>query len=215
MSARIAAMPSWLARSTFALACLVTGGYALAWLYRAFEPGNPFAARFAGSGFDVPAHFFGAGLALVLAPLQLEDWLRRRWPAVHRTAGWLYAGAILVGGIGGLALAQHAQGGPPTRIAFTLLSLLWLMVTAHGVFLAATGDIARHRTWMAYSVALTASAITLRLVLGTGLAMGLPFLPVYTFAAWACWLFNLAACFLLLRGSRRRARRSAWRPRAA
>lgn len=154
MSARIAAMPSWLARSTFALACLVTGGYALAWLYRAFEPGNPFAARFAGSGFDVPAHFFGAGLALVLAPLQLEDWLRRRWPAVHRT-------------------------------------------------------------WMAYSVALTASAITLRLVLGTGLAMGLPFLPVYTFAAWACWLFNLAACFLLLRGSRRRARRSAWRPRAA
>jgi len=189
-----------LAQLLFSLACLATAAYAFAYLYMAFRSGDPFAERFAVSGLDVPAHFFGAGLALLLVPLQLSQGIRRRWPALHRTAGWLSAAAILIGGVSGLSLAQHAQGGWPSRAGFSLLSLLWLGVTANGIRLAIAGEVANHRRWMAYSMALTAGAVTLRLMLalGTGL-LQLPLLPVYVGAAWGSWLFNLAVCAWLLR----------------
>lgn len=54
------------ARGLFSLACLATSAYAFAYLFMAVRGGDPFAARFAISGLDVPAHFFGAGLALLL-----------------------------------------------------------------------------------------------------------------------------------------------------
>ncbi|MGJ4802747.1 DUF2306 domain-containing protein [Luteimonas sp. SDU82] len=200
MRPRLSALVLLLAQGLFSLACLATAAYAFAYLYLTARGGDPFAARFAVSGLDVPAHFFGAGLALLLLPLQLSQGVRRRWPALHRLGGWLSAGAILIGGVSGLSLAQQAHGGWPSRAGFSLLSLLWLGVTANGIRLAIAGQIARHRRWMAYSMALTAGAVTLRvmLALGTG-PLGWPFLPVYIGTAWASWLFNLAVCAWLLR----------------
>lgn len=195
-------------QAVFSLACAVTAAYAFAYLFLAFRQGDPFAASFAVSGWDVPAHFFGAGLALLLVPLQLSEGIRRRWPALHRTGGLLSAFAILVGAISGLSLAQHAQGGLPSRIGFGLLSVLWLGVTANGIRLAIRGDLARHRRWMAYSMAMTSAAVTLRLILAIGAGLlQLPFMPVYITAAWASWLINLALCAWLLHGPR--AQRSA------
>jgi hypothetical protein len=184
----------------FSLACVVVAAYAFAYLYLAYRQGDPFAARFAVSGWDVPAHFFGAGLALLLVPVQLSQGIRRRWPAVHRTSGALSAAAILIGGVSGLSLAQQAQGGLPTMAGFSLLSLLWLGITGNGIRLAIRGDTSRHGTWMAYSIALTAGAITLRVILGIGTGvLELPFMVVYITAAWASWLLNLAICALWLR----------------
>lgn len=184
-----------LAQGLFSLACLATAAYAFAYLYMAFRSGDPFAERFAASGLNVPAHFFGAGLALLLVPVQLSHGIRRRWPALHRLGGWLSAVAILIGGVSGLSLAQDAHGGWPSRTGFSLLALLWLGVTANGIRLAVAGECARHRRWMAYSMALTAGAVTLRLMLALGTGpMHLPFLPVYVAAAWGSWLFNLAVC---------------------
>ena len=64
---------------------------------------NPFTARFVVSGWDVPGHIFGAGLALLLAPLQLLTGLRRRWPRLHRLGGGVYAGAIAIAALLNLA----------------------------------------------------------------------------------------------------------------
>ena len=193
------------ARALLSLVCVATAAYAFGYLYMEYRAGDPFATSFAVSGWDVPAHFFGAGLALLLLPVQLSDGIRRRWPAVHRVGGWLSAFAILVGGLSGLSLARDAQGGWPSTIGFALLSLLWLGITANGVRLAIRGDTARHRRWMAYSMALTAAAVTLRVILAVGAGiLQLPFMPVYITAAWASWLFNLAICAWLLRRSRRR-----------
>ena len=202
------------AQALFSLACAATAAYAFAYLYLAFRSGDPFAARFAISGWDVPAHFFGAGMALLLVPLQLSAVVRRRWPALHRVGGLLSAAAILVGGISGLSLAQHAQGGWPSRLGFSVLSLLWIAVTANGIRLAIAGELARHRRWMAYSIALTAGAVTLRLMLGLGAgALHLPFMTVYVTASWASWLINLALCAWLLRLlDRRRLNAAAPRP---
>ena len=193
------------AQVLFSLACLATAAYAFAYRYLRYRSGDPFAASFAASGWDVPAHFFGAGLALALVPLQLSAGVRRHWPALHRIGGLLSAAAILVGGVSGLSLAQDAQGGWPSRLGFSVLSLLWLGITANGVRLAIRGELARHRTWMAYSIALTAGAITLRVMLAVGTGtLQLPFMAVYITAAWASWLLNLALCRAWLSLSRPR-----------
>lgn len=199
----------WSARTLFVLLALGVAAYAFAYLYLPFKTGDAFAAQFAISGVDVPLHFFLAGLALVLAPVQLGSGLRRRWPAAHRLTGWLYAGAVLVGSISGFSLALHAQGGAPARAAFLLLALLWPCVTALGIWRAVTGDFAGHRRWMCRSVALTYSAVTLRLILGIGFGvLQLPFISVYIAAAWLAWLINLGVYELLLRWPPIRARRS-------
>jgi hypothetical protein len=183
----------------FALLCGAIALYAFRFLYGPYQLGNPLHARFALAGWSIPAHFFFAGLALLLAPLQVNAWLRGRWPRAHRVGGWLYAGCVLAGGAGALAMAPQAQGGFVTASAFTLLGIAWIGTTALGIGYAVAGDTARHRRWMWRSVALTASAVTLRLILGVGLGvLHAPFMPVYIVAAWGCWTINLALCEWLL-----------------
>ncbi|HSX61042.1 MAG TPA: DUF2306 domain-containing protein [Tahibacter sp.] len=187
---------SWARRCAhlvFAVLCVAVAAYAFHFLYGEFRPRNPFDRRFAVGGIAVPAHFFGAGLALALAPFQVWARLRGRLPRAHRVGGWLYAGGVLTGGIGGLAMATDAHGGWASGAAFALLGVVWIASTALGVGFAIAGDIARHRRWMWRSVALTASAVTLRLELAIGQgALQLPFLITYVFAAWSCWTINLA-----------------------
>lgn len=196
------------AKTMFTLLALAVAAYAFAFLYLPFQSGNPFAAQFAISGVDVPLHFFLGGLALALAPVQLSAGLRRRAPALHRLSGWLYVAAVLIGSLCGLSLAMHAQGGVPSRVSFVLMALMWPCLTAIGIQRAIVGDIAGHRRWMCRSVALTYSAVTLRLILGIGAgALQLPFIPVYIAAAWLGWSINLLACELLLRWPAIRARR--------
>jgi hypothetical protein len=202
----------WSTGLVFTLLCAAVAIYAFTFLFDALKPeaGNSLHAQFAISGLDVPAHFFGGGLALLLAPFQMSEWIRRRFPRLHRLSGGLYVGGVLIGGLAGLSLARHAQGGAATGVGFGLLALAWLVTTGIGLGHALAGDLARHRRWMWRSIALTASAVTLRLILGVGLgALHLPFPQVYLLAAWGSWTFNLAVCELLLRWPRSLARMSA------
>lgn len=201
----------WSAGLGFALLCTAVSIYAFSFLSDALkpEPGNPLHAKFARSGLDVPAHFFGGGLALLLAPLQMSGWIRQRIPRLHRISGGLYTGGVLIAGLAGLSLARHAQGGAATGFGFGLLALAWLATTGIGVGHALAGNLGEHRDWMWRSIALTASAVTLRLILGVGLGvLHLPFPLVYLVAAWGCWTFNLAACELALHWQRRRRTRA-------
>jgi len=194
----------------FVLLSLAVATYAFAYLYGDFRPRNPFDRRFVLAGLAVPAHFFGAGLALGLAPLQLWEGLRRRLPRLHRLAGGLYAAGVLSGGLSGLLLAPNAHAGWASGSGFLLLALAWLAVTAVGLREAVAGRIAAHRRWMLRSVALTGAAITLRLTLGVGQGLlQLPFATVYVFAAWSCWTVNLLAVELWLRRADAVARRPA------
>lgn len=187
------------AKAALALGSVAVAAYAFAYLYLEFRADDPFAARFAVSGLDVPAHFFLAGLALLLVPVQLSGTVRRRWPRLHRVGGWLYAAAVLAGGLSGFSLALQAQGGIVSRAGFVVLSLLWMGSTLLGIVHAVRRDVAAHRRWITRSVALTTGAITLRVILFGGTALGLPFLQVYVFSAWAGWLINLVACEVWLR----------------
>lgn len=200
MPRRFPTAARWSAGLVFALLCAAVAAYAFTLLYGQPRADNALQMKFAASGLDVPAHLFGGGLALLLAPLQMNGWIQRRAPWLHRLSGGLYAGGVLMAGLAGLSLALHAQGGAATGIAFGLLALAWLATTGIGIGHALAGNLARHRQWMWRSIALTASAVTLRLILGIGLGvLHLPFAPVYLAAAWGCWLFNLALCELVLR----------------
>lgn len=192
-----------LAKCTFSMMCFGVAAYAFAFLYRYHSPQNPFAAQFAISGWDIPAHFFGAGTALLLAPLQMSSSIRERWPALHRTCGLIYAMAVLIGGVSGLSLAPKSFAGLPSALGFSILAVLWVGVTAKGIQLALLKRRDAHRVWMSYSIALTASAITLRLILFFGLAvLHAPIVPTYIVAAWGCWLVNLGGCAIFLSARR-------------
>lgn len=207
----------WTWAALFAVSCVLVAAYAFAYLrYRPYNPDDPFMVRFAVEGLAVPAHFFGAGLALLLVPLQASGLVRRRWPTLHRIGGGLSAGGILAAGMGGLIMATQSHRGWATGVGFAILAVLWLSVTGLGVAAAVRRDFAAHRRWMLRCMALTSAAITLRIMLaaGTGL-LKLPFDVVYITAAWASWLFNLGLAEAWLRWPAWRARQSLSRIRSA
>jgi hypothetical protein len=203
----------WAWAALLAANCVLIAAYAFAFLrYRPFSADNPFMVSFALTGFAVPVHFFGAGLALLLVPLQASGTVRRRWPTLHRIGGGLSAGGILVSGLAGLVMSTHAHRGWVTGASFAILAVLWLTTVGLGVAAAVRRDFAAHRRWMLRCMALTCTAITLRIVLVAGVGfMRLPFDPVYIAAAWCSWPFNLAVTEAWLRWPRWRARRT--RPR--
>lgn len=148
-------------------------------------------------------HVGPAIVALLLGPFQVWKRLRRTRPLLHRIVGWIYVLAVTAGSIGGFGLAWTAFGGGITTGGFATLSVLWVSVTGYAVSRAVKGDVQAHRRWMIRSLALTTSAVTLRLIIGTGPAIGFDFDDSYRFAAWACWIINLAVAELYLarRGS--------------
>lgn len=190
----------WTWATLLAMGCVLVSAYAFAFLtYRPYEPHDPFMVRFALEGLAVPAHFFGAGLALLLVPVQASRWIRRRLPTLHRIGGGLSVGGIVVAGIGGLAMATQSHRGWATGIAFALLAIAWLTTMGLGVRAVVRRDFVAHRRWMLRCMALTAAAITLRIILAGGLVLRLPFDAVYITAAWSSWLLNLALCEAWLR----------------
>lgn len=183
----------------FSLMCIGVAFYAFYYLHQQFNVNNPFHTKFASSGWVVPGHFFGSGLALLLVPLQMSGKLRQWSAQLHRTTGYLYVVAILIGGISGLIMAFDAHGGWVAGLGFGTLAVLWLLVTGNAIRYAIQGNIRAHQRWMYRSIALTTAAVTLRIFLGVGLGvLHLPFLTVYVPTAWLCWIVNVIICELLL-----------------
>ena len=193
------------AATVFVLSSAMIALHAFNYLSVQFNPRNPFHVSYAEGGWAIPAHFYCAGLALLLAPMQISATLRRRWPALHRSIGWIYVATVTIGGLAGLQMAFHAQGGWSTGIAFLSLALLWLLTTITAVAMAIRRNIAGHRRWMLRSIALTFSGVTLRVILGAGMAAGFPFMTVYLVAAWSAWPLNLLVMesYLRLESARR------------
>jgi hypothetical protein len=78
--------------------------------------GPPFIhERRATMPLAVWAHLAGGSMALALGPWQFLSSVRTRAIAVHRWTGRSYVIAVLVGGLGGLALAPMSQHGLVTR----------------------------------------------------------------------------------------------------
>jgi hypothetical protein len=108
-------------------------------------------------------HVFTSMFVLAAGFTQFSPGILSRYKPVHRTVGKLYILIVLfVSGPASFIMALLANGGFPSRLAFTSLSVLWMYCTAKAWRTVMAKQYDRHRDWMYRSYALTLSAITLR-----------------------------------------------------
>lgn len=189
-------------RLLFGLMAFLAVGVALV-SYRYLLPGMPggsdfiIANRYARAGF-LAAHAGFAATALLIGWAQFLSGVRRRWPAVHRWMGRVYASAVLCGGAAGFVLALGATTGMVSTMGFGALAVVWVGCTAQGWRYALARDFAEHRRWMIRSFALTLAAVTLRLYLPLSGALGLNMILSYRAISFLCWVPNLMLAEVLL-----------------
>ena len=178
-------------------------GYALV-VYATLPPGatvHPEMRRtFDSQRLGIYAHVLGSALTLLLGPWQFLPSLRRSRSRVHRMLGRVYLLAgVGIGGIAGLYMSFFAFGGAVSTAGFALLATIWLY-TGYRAYAAATNRrFDEHRRWMIRNFALALAAVTLRLYLGVGFALRLPFEIFYPTLAWISWVPNLIAAEILVR----------------
>jgi uncharacterized membrane protein len=179
---------SWVAMT---LAALLIAGFGLGVVLVPALRVPFIAERFAAQPLAAYAHMLGGAVALALGPFQLNARLRARRIALHRILGRLYVAAVLAGGVGGIAIAPHAQGGLVAHVGFGMLGVLWLITALAATWTIRRGQRAAHRRWMIRCYALTFAAVTLRIYVPLSLANGLEFAVAYQAIAWLAWVPNL------------------------
>ena len=138
-------------------------------------------------------HVITSCFCLLAGFTQFSGRFLKKNPRLHRYAGILYVGVILLlSGPSGFIMSLYANGGPLSQAAFLALSTLWLLFTWLGYFYARKGDFIHHRKFIIRSYALTLSALTLR---AWKFSIVLAFRPqpmdVYMLVAWLGWVPNL------------------------
>ena len=178
----------WLVAVPSALVALMTYRFVFLGLENAFPTllGQIEAARLA-----FLLHIVASPVALAIGAVQFFPRLRAARPVLHRWLGRTYGVAILIGGLGGLAMAPSASGGPVAAWGFGLLAVLWVATTAQAVRLAMARRFIEHRRWMARSYALTFAAVTLRLYLPFFFLGGMDYAQASVWLAWIAWVPNL------------------------
>jgi uncharacterized membrane protein len=125
----------------------------------------------------------------------LSESVRRRHRGLHRWLGRVQVVVLLLFVLpSSVVMSRHAFGGWPAGLSFRLLSAATAACAIVGVVHARRGHYDRHRRWMLRSYVLICSAVTLRLISGAAGLVGVPSPEgAYIAAAWASWLFPLAA----------------------
>jgi uncharacterized membrane protein len=120
---------------------------------------HPYWAHIATIKWWLLPHAVAGACALLLAPLQFSDRLRKRYTTLHRVVGRIYVTGVFVLAPLGVYiqyLDEHLGGTREVTI-FTIVDAVLLMTTTGIAFLfARRGRITLHRQWMtrSYAVAL-------------------------------------------------------------
>jgi uncharacterized membrane protein len=137
-------------------------------------------------------HMLIAPVALLLGPLQFFAGIRAKYPQAHRWSGRVYVTACVVAGIGGLATSPYASGGPVAGLGFGILAVLWIGTTLGAWRAAVQRQFVLHRLLMRFSYAMTFGAVTLRLQIPIGFALGFPdYSAMSVWLAYTSWVPNL------------------------
>lgn len=188
-----------------ALVVLLTVEIAIVSALRYFTGLEPPPPPIAANAFANPfliLHVAGGVTALLVGPLQFVRRIRARRPACHRAAGRIYVLACAIGAPAGFVLALGTTAGPVAGLGFAVQAVLWALFTGLGYRAAVERRFGDHREWMLRSYALTAAAITLRLMLPAALFLDLDFVPAYRAIAWLAWAVNLALFEVYIRRNR-------------
>jgi hypothetical protein len=137
-------------------------------------------------------HMLIGPIALLLGPFQFFPGLRTTYPHIHRWSGRVYVAACLIAGTGALVTTPYASGGPVAGLGFGILALLWIGTTLAAWRAAVQRNFAFHRLLMRFSYALTFSAVTLRLQIPIGFALGYPsYSAMSVWLAYTSWIPNV------------------------
>ncbi|RYZ89845.1 MAG: DUF2306 domain-containing protein, partial [Moraxellaceae bacterium] len=167
------------------------------WIYMGATDGLAVKFRSLNSIF-VYSHLIGGGFALVLGATQLFTRKGSRW---HRSIGIGYCVSVVVGGIGGGYLSFFADQ-KLAGLGFFSLDVIWLYSTFLAFRYARARQIELHRRWIIRSLALTAAAISLRLLLPLLMQIW-SFEVSYLMVAWLSWTGNLLLAEIYLHATSR------------
>ena len=142
-------------------------------------------------------HVTFAPIALIVGIWQFLPITRRT--AWHRWEGRIYVVSVLIAGVSGLIVSFTSAAGLAAGTSFAILAVLWLSATGIAYAKVRAGKYAEHRRWMIRSYGLTCAALTLRLIIAIGLALGIDFPTTYLIAAWGCWPTTLIIAELIVR----------------
>jgi uncharacterized membrane protein len=199
----------WTTRTKIGWSLLLVGAVLMALLaarYYTLDPEVYFPRQrgvYEDKTLGLMVHISGMTFAVLAGPFQFLRRLRERHFGFHRLLGKVYIAGAIVGGLGGLYMAQFSASGAVSGVGFALLALGVLLTTTVAFTRIRSGDVQSHREWMTRSYALVFAAITLRLYLPL-LEGAFGEHDGYAIVAWACWLPNLAFAEWLIRSRLRR-----------
>jgi uncharacterized membrane protein len=151
-------------------------------------------------------HGLAGACALILAPLQFSDRLRRRFTKMHRIVGRIYiTGAFVLAPLGVYIQYLEERIGEPRSftIATSVDAILLMSTTAFALFFILKRKIQQHRQWMTRSYAVALIFFEVRLISGV---LGLDdSVGASETIVWICLAFSipLADLVLQLQESRR------------
>lgn len=133
-------------------------------------------------------HMAASALALLLLPLVLAARHKRH---LHRALGRALGAFVVAGGLTALPVAVLSSSGELARAGFFAQGLVWLWLLGAGWLAIRAKDRNRHAHLMLMMAAVTTGAVWFRLIIGSAIALGLPFEPMYALAAWTGWIVPL------------------------
>lgn len=133
------------------------------------DPADPIWKHYEPFKWWLLPHGLAGASALLLAPLQFSERLRKRFTTFHHVVGRIYViGAMVLAPLG--AYIQYFQERMGEPRSFTVLAcvdaVLLLTTTGIAYLFARRRQIARHRQWMTRSYAVALVFFEGRLVLG-------------------------------------------------
>jgi hypothetical protein len=143
------------------------------------------------------AHMLVGPVVLLIGPLQFLPGLRETRPQAHRWSGRVYVVACLVSGTAALATAPFASGGPVAGLGYGILAVLWVATTLGAWRAAVQRQFRLHRLLMRFSYAMTFAAVTLRLQIPVGFALGVQsYSAISVWLAYTAWIPNVVVVAL-------------------
>jgi|ERR1700676_82668 len=145
-------------------------------------------------------HGVAGACALLLGPMQFSDRLRQRFAKLHRIAGRIYVGAVLiVAPLGAYIQYFEERMGEPRSfsIATVVDAALLILTTAIAFAFILKGKVQQHRQWMTRSFAVALVFLEVRVILGvTGWEnLGTPAVET---VVWSCLAFSILAADIVL-----------------
>jgi uncharacterized membrane protein len=141
-------------------------------------------------------HGIGGACALLLAPMQFSDRLRRHFTKLHRVVGRFYVTGVLIAAPLGFYIQyfEERMGAPRSfSLAAAAQATMWTITTLIALALILQGKVDAHRRWMTRSFAVALVFLEVRVILGATHLVGADETVV-----WACNVFALLAADIVL-----------------